>query len=185
MRGRGIFRPRAAVLRCVQAANGNSMRITRDQFVRLAMEQLDGVDRVARSLSRDGAAANDLVQETYLRAMRAQDQFDLHAFGIRPWLLRILHNTHMNREKRERRQPRAMESDALEASTAPVESAPLSPPRRLEPARRRRIPQRRRLRPATPSPAANATPKQDERHARRHSTFTRCAHTPNIPFYQR
>ena len=108
------------------------MKITRDEFVRLALEQLDAVDRVARSLARDGAAADDLVQDTYLRAMRAQDQFDLHAFGIRPWLLRILHNTHINRAKRERRQPRAMESDALEASAAPIDPAPLTPPPPLE-----------------------------------------------------
>jgi RNA polymerase sigma-70 factor, ECF subfamily len=114
------------------SSSNGSMKITRDEFVRLAMEQLDAVDRVARSLSRDGAAADDLVQETYLRAIRAQDQFDLHTFGIRPWLLRILHNTHINREKRERRQPRAMESDALEASAQPVDPAPLAPPPALE-----------------------------------------------------
>ncbi|MEA2734778.1 MAG: polymerase sigma-70 factor, subfamily, partial [Humisphaera sp.] len=83
------------------------MKIDRDEFVRLAMQELDAVDRVARSLSRDSAGADDLVQETYLRAMRAQDQFDLHVYGIRPWLLRILHNTYINREKRERRQPQA------------------------------------------------------------------------------
>ena len=115
------------------SSSGNgSMKITPDEFVRLAMEQLDAVDRVARSLARDGATADDLVQETYLRAIRAHDQFDLHSFGIRPWLLRILHNTHINREKRERRQPRAMESDALEASAQPVDPAPLTPPPALE-----------------------------------------------------
>jgi RNA polymerase sigma-70 factor (ECF subfamily) len=103
------------------------MNIARDEFVRLAMLELDAVDRVARSLSRDSAAADDLVQETYLRAMRAQDQFHLHAFGIRPWLLRILHNTYINYEKRERRQPRAMESDALEARAQPVTSSPPAP----------------------------------------------------------
>jgi RNA polymerase sigma-70 factor (ECF subfamily) len=115
------------------SSSGNgSMKITRDEFVRLAMEQLDAVDRVARSLARDSAAADDLIQETYLRAVRAQDRFDLHTFGIRPWLLRILHNTHINREKRERRQPRAMGSDALEASAQPVDLTPLTPPPALE-----------------------------------------------------
>jgi RNA polymerase sigma-70 factor (ECF subfamily) len=108
------------------------MNITRDEFVRLAMEQLDAVDRVARSLTRDSAAADDLVQETYRRAMRAQDQFNLREFGIRPWLLRILHNTHINREKRERRQPRSMEADVLEANAAPVEPTPLAPTPPLE-----------------------------------------------------
>jgi RNA polymerase sigma-70 factor (ECF subfamily) len=106
------------------------MHLSRDEFSRLALEQLDAVDRVARSLSRDGATADDLVQETYLRAMRAADTFQLHAYGIKPWLLRILHNTYVNRLKRERRQPVTMESADLEASAPPGEDGPPPP---LEP----------------------------------------------------
>ena len=91
------------------------MKLPRDEFVRLAMQEIDSVDRVAQSVSRDSADAADLVQETYLRALRAHDSFDLQQFGIRPWLLRILHNTHLNRVKRERRQPLALESQVLDA----------------------------------------------------------------------
>jgi RNA polymerase sigma-70 factor (ECF subfamily) len=96
------------------------MPLDRDEFVSLALGQLDAVDRVARSLARDDADADDLVQETYLRAIAAHDQFKLHEFGIRPWLMRILHNTHINRAKRERRAPIAMESAALEATADPT-----------------------------------------------------------------
>ena len=74
------------------------MRLSRDEFVRLALEEIDAVDRVARSLVRRGAEADDLVQETYLRALKSSDGFELQSFGIRPWLLRILHNVHLNRE---------------------------------------------------------------------------------------
>jgi RNA polymerase sigma-70 factor (ECF subfamily) len=102
------------------------MKTTREEFSSLALAELDAVDRVARSLTRDSAEADDLVQETYLRALRAQDQFQLKEFGIRPWLLRILHNTHLNRVKRERRRPMAVEAEVLE--TAAVSPPPPPPP---------------------------------------------------------
>ena len=91
------------------------MKLPRDQFEKLAMEQIDAVDRVARTLTRNSAEADDLVQETYLRAFQAWESFKLHAFGVRPWLLRILHNLHITRATREGRQPRAVESEQLQA----------------------------------------------------------------------
>jgi RNA polymerase sigma-70 factor (ECF subfamily) len=101
------------------------MHVSHDEFVLLLTQELDAVDRVAKSLTRNSARADDLVQETCLAALRARHQFNLHDFGIRPWLLRILHNTHLNREKRERRQPLPMESQVLEAA-APPAAAPSS-----------------------------------------------------------
>src|SRR5690349_126858 len=95
------------------------MQIDRDEFVRLALAELDSVDRVARSLTRDSAEADDLVQETYLRALRSHEGFDLKEFGIRPWLLRILHNVHVNRIKRSKRQPTALEAEVLDHAPAP------------------------------------------------------------------
>ena len=71
---------------------------------------------MARRLTRDGNRAEDLVQETYVRALRARDTFDLKTHGIRPWLLRIMHNVHVSRSEREVRQPAAVEQDQLEAS---------------------------------------------------------------------
>ena len=92
------------------------MKISRAEFEKLALEQLDAVDRVARSLTRGSSAdADDLVQETYVRALRAADSFDLQSFGIRPWLFRILHNLHTTRATREARQPRAIPDEHLQA----------------------------------------------------------------------
>jgi len=101
-----------------------------DEFSTLALAELDAIDRVARSLTRGNSAdADDLVQETYLRALRAREQFRLKEFGIRPWLLRILHNTHLNRVKRERRGPVALDSEVLEsAAVSPPPPPPPSPP---------------------------------------------------------
>src|SRR5437660_6985372 len=91
------------------------MKLDRAQFESLAMEHLDMLYRMARRLTRDEASAEDLVQETYLRALRSYESFDLKEFGIRPWLLRILHNLHATRFKREKRQPVAIDDEQLQA----------------------------------------------------------------------
>jgi RNA polymerase sigma-70 factor, ECF subfamily len=86
------------------------------QFEKLALDQMDTLYRVARRLTRDPERANDLVQETYLRAFRAKDSFELKEYGIRPWLLRIMQNLHFSRSGREKRQPVATEDGTLEAA---------------------------------------------------------------------
>jgi RNA polymerase sigma-70 factor, ECF subfamily len=91
------------------------MDLSRDQFEKLALAELDNVDRVARSLTRASTEADDLVQETYLRAIRSWENFDLRDFGIKPWLLRILHNLHISRATREKKQPKAIEDEHLQA----------------------------------------------------------------------
>ena len=94
------------------------MHVSREEFERLALEQLDMIDRLARAMTRNGAEAEDLVQETYVRAMRAWSRFDLREHGIRPWLIRILHNLHLNRIARESRQPSLAKDAELEAASA-------------------------------------------------------------------
>ncbi|WP_406690766.1 RNA polymerase sigma factor [Saccharopolyspora sp. ID03-671] len=54
--------------------------------------------RVARSLTDQPADAEDLAQETLLRAYRGITDFD--GYFPRAWLLRILHNTHISRIRR-------------------------------------------------------------------------------------
>jgi RNA polymerase sigma-70 factor (ECF subfamily) len=90
--------------------------LSRDQFAQLALEQIDAVYRQAKFLTRSDAEADDLVQETYLRALKSFEGFELREFGIRPWLLRIVHNLHVNRCKRECRQPRAVEDSVLDGA---------------------------------------------------------------------
>jgi RNA polymerase sigma-70 factor (ECF subfamily) len=106
---------------------------TPQQFEQLALEQLDLLYRVARRLTRDPARAEDLVQETFVRALRGRDSFDLQAHGIRPWLLRIMHNVHVSRAEREGRQPAAIEDEQLEAAGAggPAGGASGQPPYEL------------------------------------------------------
>ena len=94
------------------------LKPSREQFEQLALEQLDTLYRIARRLARDPQRAEDLVQETYLRAVRARETFDLQAHGIRPWLLRIMHNVHVSRSEREGRQPASVEDEQLEAGSS-------------------------------------------------------------------
>jgi RNA polymerase sigma-70 factor (ECF subfamily) len=103
------------------------MKLDAKQFERLALEQIDLLYRVARRLTRDPNRAEDLVQETYLRALRSRDGFSLEEFGMKPWLLRILYNLHLSRSQRENRQPASVEDLELagpdrRSSSLPIDS---------------------------------------------------------------
>jgi RNA polymerase sigma-70 factor (ECF subfamily) len=53
------------------------MSLSNEEFERLALAELDPLYRMARRLTRDGNRADDLVQETYARALRSRDSFSL------------------------------------------------------------------------------------------------------------
>lgn len=74
---------------------------TGDQiFNRLVLPEVDVMWRVAMSLTRNRADAEDLVQESLLRAYKAIEGFD--GRYPRAWLLTILRNTERNRHRRRR-----------------------------------------------------------------------------------
>ena len=87
-------------------------------FEALALPHLDTVYRVARRLARHEQDAEDLVQETFLKAYAAFDRFQLREFGIKPWLLKILTNTFLNRQQRAKRAPRATDPQTLDETQA-------------------------------------------------------------------
>ena len=66
-----------------------------DAFATYVLPEIEVLLRVARSLTRHPADAEDLVQDTLLRAFRAIERFD--GRHSRAWLLTILRNTHANR----------------------------------------------------------------------------------------
>ena len=74
-----------------------------DAFHKLALAEVDAVHRLAFHLSRDRHEAEDLVQETYLRALRSADGFAPREHGVRPWLFKILHNILHTRRSKDRR----------------------------------------------------------------------------------
>lgn len=73
--------------------------ISAREFEREAVAQLSPLLGVASRLTRNTADAQDLVQDTLLKAMRARDQFEAGT-NMRAWLLRILTNTFINRYRR-------------------------------------------------------------------------------------
>jgi RNA polymerase sigma-70 factor (ECF subfamily) len=100
------------------------MTLAREEFSDLAVAQMDSIFRKARSLSRDFARAEDLVQDTYLRAIRFRETFQMRDFGIKPWLVRILRGVHCDHLSREARHARPLEQ-ATE-HVAPLSTSPLN-----------------------------------------------------------
>ncbi len=102
------------------------MTLPREQFETLAIAEIDTLYRMARRLTHDTNRSDDLVQETFARALRSRDSFKLEEYGIKPWLLRIMYNLHLNRVGREKKQPRSAEDQTLE-SNPEVASLPIDP----------------------------------------------------------
>ena len=75
------------------------------EFHDLALAELDAVHRMAFHLCRKGDQVADLVQETFLRALKAEASFELRERGMRPWLFKILHNVFYTKMDRDRRAP--------------------------------------------------------------------------------
>ena len=74
--------------------------LRRRAFAEVVEPEIDVMLRVARSITGDAADAEDLVQESLVRAFRAIDRFD--GRHPRAWLLTIVRNTHANMHRRRR-----------------------------------------------------------------------------------
>jgi RNA polymerase sigma-70 factor (ECF subfamily) len=81
-----------------------------------ALASLDSLYRVALRLTRSPADAEDLVQDTFLKAFRAADQFE-PGTNLRAWLFTILHNTARNRARDRARDVVSVDSDAVDRAT--------------------------------------------------------------------
>ena len=71
---------------------------------REALAYADGLYNLARYLTKNGSDAEDLVQETYDRALRSAAQFS-PGTNLKAWLFRILRNAFVSHYRRERRNP--------------------------------------------------------------------------------
>lgn len=72
----------------------------RELYQRCVLPEVEVLLRVARGMTGQQADAEDLVQDTLLRAWRSISTFD--GQHPRAWLLTILRNTHINRNRRQR-----------------------------------------------------------------------------------
>ena len=85
----------------------------RAKFEADALVSIDSLYRTALRLTRVPADAEDLVQDTYLRAFRAADRFE-PGTNLRAWLFTILHNAARNRARDRARDTVTIDSDVVD-----------------------------------------------------------------------
>ncbi len=73
-------------------------------FERDALQFSPQLYSAALRMTRNPADAEDLVQETFLKAYRAYDTFTAGT-NLKAWLYRILTNTYINKYRKEKRRP--------------------------------------------------------------------------------
>lgn len=84
-----------------------------DPFTTEALSYVDSLYGTALRLTRRPADAEDLVQDTYLKAFRAADQFQ-RGTNLKAWLFTILHNTFRNMRRHDGRNPVDVDSETVE-----------------------------------------------------------------------
>jgi RNA polymerase sigma-70 factor, ECF subfamily len=86
-------------------------RLQSIEFQRIALEHLDSLFGYAMTLTRDRTAAEDLVQETYLRAIRAADRLEPGS-NVKSWLFVIMRNAWLNEVRHDLAGPRFVELES-------------------------------------------------------------------------
>jgi RNA polymerase sigma-70 factor (ECF subfamily) len=103
------MRRRQDVKRPEQAAG----RTREAAFEAEALASIDSLYRTALRLTRHQADAEDLVQDTYLKAFRASGQFE-PGTNLKAWLFTILHNTARNAARDRARDAVSVDSETVE-----------------------------------------------------------------------
>jgi len=82
-------------------------------FERDAMQYAGQLFSAALRMTRNRADAEDVVQETYLKAYRAYDSFQ-EGTNLKAWLYRILTNTYINRYRKKIRRPTEVDLEEVQ-----------------------------------------------------------------------
>jgi len=97
-------------------------------FQDLLEPQIPRLRRYSRALTRDTQRADDLVQDTLLRALMKQDRWE-PGTNLRAWLFTLMHNQHVNNVRRASREAGSIDIDdvssSLVANTDPTASRQL------------------------------------------------------------
>ena len=83
------------------------------RFERDALPFLDQLYSAAMRMTRNPSDAEDLVQETFVKAFAAFHQFE-EGTNLKAWLYRILTNTFINTYRKKQRQPLQSPTDQIE-----------------------------------------------------------------------
>ncbi len=97
----------------------------RKEFETLSLEHFEAVYRMAMQLTRHPDEASDLVQETYLKALKASERFTETGGGMRSWLFKILHNSFYTKLSKQKRGPIHVESFHSEQSDTLLPDEPI------------------------------------------------------------
>jgi RNA polymerase sigma-70 factor, ECF subfamily len=82
-------------------------------FAEQAMPFMDGLYSAGLRMTRNPSDAEDLVQETYLKAYRAFHTFQ-EGTNLKAWLYRILTNTYINQYRAKKRRPDETDLEEVE-----------------------------------------------------------------------
>ena len=94
-----------------------------DEFSAAALDFLDALYGAALRLTRNTDRAQDLVQDTYLKAIRARGRF-VPGTNLKAWLYTILHNTWRNRKRDGARSRVDFDSEAVEQAADSIGIGP-------------------------------------------------------------
>jgi len=83
-----------------------------ESFEKLSLQYMDMLYSTALKMTRNIEEAEDLVQDTYLRAYRFFDKFE-QGTNFKAWIFRILTNTFINNYRKKARTPRPVELDKV------------------------------------------------------------------------
>lgn len=86
---------------------------SRDTFADQAMQYAPQLYSAALRMARNAADAEDIVQETFLRAYRSFDHFE-EGTNLRAWLFRILTNTFITTYRAKQRRPQQADVEDVE-----------------------------------------------------------------------
>lgn len=83
------------------------------EFQHEALPHMDFLYNYALRMTFNAADAEDLVQETFLKAFRFWDSYE-KGTNIRAWLFRIMKNAFINRYRKEKKEPETVEYQEVE-----------------------------------------------------------------------
>jgi RNA polymerase sigma-70 factor (ECF subfamily) len=102
-----------AAVEAARAPEGETPEERQRRFDDTAIPLLDTIYAGALRLTRNPADAEDLLQETFLRAYNAFHQFE-PGTNIKAWLYRILTNTYINAYRKQQRTPQSVPTEDVD-----------------------------------------------------------------------
>jgi RNA polymerase sigma-70 factor (ECF subfamily) len=98
-----------------------------EEFQRVALVHLDILYNTALRMTGNPPDAEDLVQETFLRAYKFFDKFK-EGTNCKAWLFKIMKNNYINKFRKKAREPWTVSFDQIEEAQGPIPEPEASVP---------------------------------------------------------